>query len=248
MSSTLRQSRARYRQFRSRLSQEVQQNNGKYKHTSWLGLSLGFVDTNTSVVVVLPAPLKQRMLNELDKRLDLDIDNVLETPKLRLKLSPAELDKQLLELYNRVTDGPGGDILRMFGGSQEIARQNLYLKRHARREREKNKTNQTSLAFGPFDSLDEDSDAGKRTASQQVKWSLRRNLPKSITPFPQSAPRKQQNPPSEKNDDTSKMKMSLTTSLSTREKTSCVGAWQLAPVTNRFCPPRSRTSSFSLLI
>jgi hypothetical protein len=189
------------------------------------------------------------MLNELDKRLDLDIDNVLETPKLRLKLSPAELDKQLLELYNRVTDGPGGDILRMFGGSQEIARQNLYLKKHARRERARNMTNQTSLAFGPFDALDEDIDAEKRTASQRVKWSLRQYLPKSITPLPQSAPRKQQKPPSEKNDDKSKMTMSLTTSFSTRKETSCVGAWQLAPVTNRcFCPPRSRTSSFSLLI
>ena len=191
----------------------------------------------------MPGPLKERLLSELDKRLDLDIENVLETPKLRLKLSPAELDKQLLELYIRVTDGPGGDILRMFGGSQEIAQQNLYLKNHAKRERARNKVNQTSLAFGQSDALDEDTDAEKRTASQWVKWSLRRNFP-----LPQSTPRKLQNPPSEKNDDNSNMKMSLTTSLSTRKERSCVGAWQLAPVANRFCPPRSRTSSFSLLI
>jgi hypothetical protein len=188
------------------------------------------------------------MLNELNKRLDLDIDNVLETPQLRLKLSPAELDKQLLELYNRVTDGPGGDILRSIGGGQEVAMQNLYLRKRARREKVRNMTNQTSLAFGPFDALDEETDAEKRTASQWVKWALRRNLPKSITPLPQSAPGKQQHPPSEKNEDKSKMSMSVLTSLPTRKETSSVGAWQLAPVSNRFCPPRSRTSSFSLLI
>jgi hypothetical protein len=71
----------------------------------------------------------------LDKRLDLDIDEILDTPKLRIKLSPAELDKQLLELYDTISESPGGDVLRILGGGGQIGLQNLYLKRHAERER-----------------------------------------------------------------------------------------------------------------
>ena len=47
-------------------------------------------------------------MTELNKKLDLDIDDILESPKLRLNLSPAELDNQLLDLYKWVADGPRG--------------------------------------------------------------------------------------------------------------------------------------------
>eukprot|EP00566_Odontella_aurita_P001677 CAMPEP_0113546674 /NCGR_PEP_ID=MMETSP0015_2-20120614/11934_1 /TAXON_ID=2838 /ORGANISM="Odontella" /LENGTH=897 /DNA_ID=CAMNT_0000447149 /DNA_START=463 /DNA_END=3153 /DNA_ORIENTATION=- /assembly_acc=CAM_ASM_000160 len=115
VTNTIMKSRERYRQFRGRLSQEIKQSN------------------------VLPADLQQRLLKELDKRLDLDLDEVLQSPKLRLKLSPAELDKQLLEFYDSVTKGPRGDILRVIGGGNDVAMQDFYLKRQTMREnREKN--------------------------------------------------------------------------------------------------------------
>ena len=48
-------------------------------------------------------------------------------PELRLQLSPAELDKSLLELYNQVSVSPGGDILRVIGGGTDVGRQNQYI-------------------------------------------------------------------------------------------------------------------------
>ena len=107
----MKKTRLRFRQFRSRLSQEIQDNN------------------------VLPEDLQHRVVNELEKKLDLDLATVLASPKLRLKLSAAELDKQLLELYNKVSQSPSGDVLRVVGGGTDVGKQNLYVKQQARRGR-----------------------------------------------------------------------------------------------------------------
>jgi hypothetical protein len=116
VTKTLKKTRLRFRQFRSRLSQEIQDSN------------------------VLPKDLQHRVVNELDKKLDLDLDTVLASPKLRLKLSAAELDKQLLELYNKVSQSPSGDVLRVVGGGTDVGKQNLYLKQQARKGKRENPT------------------------------------------------------------------------------------------------------------
>ncbi len=110
--------------------------------------------------------MKQSLVNELDKRLDLDIDFVLQSPKLQLQLSPAELDKKLLELYKNVADGPRGDVLRIIGGGNDVALQDFYVKRKRRESR-------LSPANGG-DAQDED-----RTTSQWVNSVLKRNIPKN---------------------------------------------------------------------
>jgi len=129
--------------------------------------------------LVLPDRIKQRFENELDKRLDLDIDRILESPKLRLQLSPAELDKQLLEFYKSLVDGPSGDVLRIIGGGQEVAFQILYTRNKSLRERSKNPQSFGKVSFGPFEALGEEFNEEERTASQWVNYVLRRNLPKS---------------------------------------------------------------------
>merc|ERR1712157_645748 len=50
---------------------------------------------------------------------------------LQIKLSPAELDKQLLELYISVTKGLSGDVLRVIGGGTDVGKQFLYLQQQA---------------------------------------------------------------------------------------------------------------------
>jgi hypothetical protein len=55
-------------------------------------------------------------------------------PKLRLKLSPAELDESLLELYDKISEIPSGDVLRLISGGGGIALQNLYMIRQAQKE------------------------------------------------------------------------------------------------------------------
>jgi len=111
IAAAFRLTRARYRRFRSRLSQEIQQSN------------------------VLPKDLKSKMVTELDKRLDLDLDEILDSQTLRIKLSPAELDKQLLELYNSVVEGPKGDVFRVIGGGTDVGKQFLYLQQQAVKRR-----------------------------------------------------------------------------------------------------------------
>ena len=99
ISRTFRRTRGRYRYFRARLSEEISKSN------------------------VLPKPLQQRLTAELDKRLDVDLDELLSSPKLRVKLSPAKLDKLLLELYDSVVQGPSGDVFRVIGGGSNVGRQ-----------------------------------------------------------------------------------------------------------------------------
>lgn len=115
---------------------------------------------------------------ELDKRLELNIDEFLDSPKLRLKLSPAELDKSLLELYDNVSESPGGDILRLIGGGGAVAMQNLYMRRHAERDQWRNLRDGIALDIFPtyVDDIDTPDDKEK-TVTQMIRRSLRRNIP-----------------------------------------------------------------------
>jgi hypothetical protein len=195
---------------------------------------------------VLPNGVKQRLVNELDKRLDLDIDNVMESPKLRLQLSPAELDKRLLNLYNTIIQGPGGDVLRVIASGQEVALQDLYLKTHALRERARNPRNQT-LSFGPFATLGEESEDGKRTASQWVNSALRRNLPTSDSPILRSDQKDLPARP-EVDEKNQEMKMSLSSSSSVASRSTTLVPRIPFTTGKQFCPPRKSSSSYSLLI
>ena len=150
ISSTFRYTRQRFSQFRSRLSSEILQNR------------------------VLPRKLKERLATDLEKKLDLEIDEILESPKLRLKLSPAELDKTLLELYDNISAGPSGDVLRVVGGGGSIGLQNMYMRRQAMKNR--GGGDSRSYLF-PFDLGDTGAAEGDRSISQRVRWALRRNLP-----------------------------------------------------------------------
>jgi hypothetical protein len=197
---------------------------------------------------VLPNRVKQRLISELDKRLDLDIDRILESPKLRLQLSPAELDRQLLELYKNLTEGPSGDVLRIIGGGQEVAMQLLYIKNRAIGKGDsEDPQNFKSLKFGPFAALGDDSDEEKRTASQWVNVVLRRNLPKNEVPIP----RKQ-----DKGEKKSKSGMSMSISASPYSSSkSTIPRWSRSnnPCHSSFTSKysfigRSPVSSFSLLI
>jgi hypothetical protein len=115
---------------------------------------------------------------ELDKRLDLNIDEFLDSPKLRLKLSPAELDKSLLELYDNMSESPGGDILRLVGGGGFIAMQNLYMRRHAERDRWRKLREGVALDIFPtyVDDVDAVDDKDK-SVTQMIRRSLKRNIP-----------------------------------------------------------------------
>ena len=124
---------------------------------------------------------------ELDKRLDIDLDALFESPTLRVKLSPAELDKSLLELYDAISESPGGDILRVIGGGGQIAFQNLYMRRHAEREWWRRVKTGAALDIFPKyvdddedddDDDDDDVDNNGGSASQRIRSSLRRNVPK----------------------------------------------------------------------
>lgn len=207
---------------------------------SWLFFSkdLNFWHCTFSV---LPNGLKQRLANELGKRLDLDIEKILDSPKLELQLSPAELDKRLLELYENVAGGPGGDLLRVIGGGNDVAFQTLYIKRNAAKERKKNATNPRSAAFGPFDVNNKD--AG--TPSQSFQRTLKRNLKKSISrPSPNNDD--QSKSAHQENEDKPKLKMRLGLDAG---RCSTQASSVPSIMRNHFCPPRRPSSSkFTLLI
>mmetsp|Transcript_15176 Transcript_15176/g.33946 ORF Transcript_15176/g.33946 Transcript_15176/m.33946 type:complete len:479 (+) Transcript_15176:1206-2642(+) len=80
--------RQKYRQFRSKLAEEIM------------------------ATTLLPLPLRESIVSELGNRLDVDIDELLESPTLRLQLSPAELDRKCLDIYKRVTTGTSGTLFR----------------------------------------------------------------------------------------------------------------------------------------
>ena len=119
---------------------------------------------------VLPKDLQHRIVSELDKKLDIDLDRVLASPKLRLKLSAAELDKQLLELYNKVSQSPSGDVLRVVGGGTDVGKQNLYLRQQAMRVRNQNPSRARTL-------IDVGEVYEEEGAAGLVRLSLKRNFP-----------------------------------------------------------------------
>lgn len=178
--------------------------------------------------IVLPTRVKQRLTSELGKRLDLDIDKILESPKLELQLSPAELDRRLLELYESVAGGPGGDLLRVIGGGNDVAFQQMYIKRKEARKRRKNRIGR-GVVFGPL--VVDDRDGKSRTTSQWIQRALRRNLPQKTIPV------------ADQEKDGSKLNMCHSSPALSRSLT-------LAPTSNgSFCPRGwSSTSKFKLLI
>ncbi|CAB9521529.1 Digalactosyldiacylglycerol synthase 1, chloroplastic [Seminavis robusta] len=156
VATTLEKSRSNFRKFRDNLSREI------------------------SVNKVLPKAVRESVVKELNRRLDLNIDELLNSPKLELKLSPAELDQQCLELFESVSKGPSGDVLRIIGGGNDVALQHRYMKRQAIKQlKAANAMNSTVPFFvgGSVESTDENS----RTASQWVRWAMRRNLPTNGT-------------------------------------------------------------------
>ena len=169
---------------------------------------------------VLPSRVKQSLVNELDKRLDLDIDFILQSPKLRLQLSPAELDKKLLELYKNVADGPSGDVLRVIGGGNDVALQDLYVRRN------KGRSKSRQLLLGPAGT--KDTEDKQRTTSQWVNSVLKRNLPKSSL-----------------EDESENLKMCL--HKGPNQPFSQVSSCQTA-FTSKICVGRTRVSKFCLLI
>lgn len=118
------------------------------------------------------------MVKELDKRLDLDIDKLLTSPTLEVKLSPAALDKQCIELYEYIAAGPSGDVLRIIGGGQEVAMQHRYMKRQALKQLQADRARNVTTPF--FFNMNNTAEK-EGTASQQVRWTMRRNLPRNST-------------------------------------------------------------------
>lgn len=177
LSRTVKNTRERYREFRSNLSQEIRQSN------------------------VLPADIQQPILAELDKRLDIDVDELLSSPKLKLQLSPAELDRQLLELYKAVADNPSSDILRSVMGGSNVGRQGYYIKQQALKA--KTKARMESAQYKPHFS----DDFGDGVATKWIKKTLRRNLQQnnSNTFVSEKIQKKNGNQSSRKNDNPSMM-------------------------------------------
>lgn len=176
------------------------------------------------------------MLSELDKRLDVDIDEILENPKLRIQLSPAELDKQLLDFYTKVAKGQSGDVFRVIGGGANVGRQNLYMKQQARKKSQKGLDLFSLPAF-----VDLDDDAQPRTTTQWVKLALNRRKPKYDTSFA----KKQATLLRAKNKDSTKMSLACSFRKSDYQPLNAVK-------TVRFGSPRAfrptRSTTLSLLI
>ncbi len=123
------------------------------------------------------------MVNELDKRLELDLDEVLGSPKLKVKLSPGELDKILLELYINVSEGPGADVLRMIGGGANVGRQKYYMKQQALRtkrlQHQSKKDKASELTFVPPQFLEDVGTGDSSTITKLIKNTLKRNYSKN---------------------------------------------------------------------
>jgi hypothetical protein len=114
----------------------------------------------------------------------LDFDEILESPKLRIQLSPFELDKSLLELYDKVAQGASGDVLRVIGGGGPVALQNLYMKRLAAKSNRRKLVTGANLDMFPSFAGEVDPDEKERTVTQGVRWALSWNLPRINNPSP----------------------------------------------------------------
>ena len=225
ISTTLHYTRRRFTQFRSRLSMEIRQNR------------------------VLPKKLKERLAADLKKKLDLEIDEMLESPKLRLRLSPAELDKTLLELYDNISAGPSGDVLRVIGGGGSIGLQNMYMRRQAMKKLGRAGALSSSDLF-PFDLNDADVVERDRSISQWIRWALRRNLPANrkdgiLPPSPLGKPLSTKPVSQDKAVETTKMSLSP---FSHQTRHSVMSSWSgLAAPRQSFRYQSQRTTSTLLI-
>lgn len=151
--------RSRFRQFRAKLSEEIQQSK------------------------VFPESIEQRIVSELDKRLDLDLDEIVSSPKLRLKLSPAELDAQLLDLYNSLSQGPGGEAIRSTFGGEYVKKQNLRTQKKQQNISPKILKNPKPVFAPDSDFLEDWANENAFAPEDWVKTTLRRNFPGSYDKF-----------------------------------------------------------------
>ena len=157
--------RERYRNFRSRLIAEVKQTK------------------------VLPLKFQKEIIDRLDKQLDLNLDEILSSPKMRLQLSPAELDRRLLEFYDSMSKSPSGDILRIIGGGANVGAQNRYLKRQAKEQQKNKQKTESSIfnggAFFPgdvhFDILESDESSPVTMVQKALRRNFRSNSVKEKT-------------------------------------------------------------------
>jgi hypothetical protein len=199
---------------------------------------------------VLPRPVRERLLVELNKRLDIDIDEMFDSPKLKVKLSPAELDKSLLELYDKISQSSSGDVLRVIGGGGPVALQNLYMKRQAAKKSRKNLLNGGIVDVLPTFMGEIEGGEKSRTATQRVRWALSRNLPRinranqidDATVAVPDGPRRN----SDKQPSGSSLSMSRCNSQRNQWQASGWGGIQHA--SSLSCRPPSRSAKFSILI
>lgn len=84
----------------------------------------------------------------------------------------------MLELYDTISEGPGGDILRVIGGGGPIGLQNLYMRRRVEKDRWRRLRHGGNLEIFPtYSVLDENGEPKRTSASDLVRKSLRRNIP-----------------------------------------------------------------------
>lgn len=192
ITKTFKRNRRGYRSFRSKLSQEISKSN------------------------VLPKPLQQRLTAELDKRLDVDLDKLLSSPKLRVKLSPAKLDKLLLELYDSVVQGPSGDVFRVIGGGSNVGRQNLYMKQ------QQGKQPLQSVSQSTFIEENEPEYSSPETTTRVaptslVQRALKRNFPQATTTLLSSMSEKPSSSRERNEREIPRMSIHLTRQISDRD-------------------------------
>ena len=219
ISKTFHRTRGRYRSFRSKLSQDISKTN------------------------VLPKELQQRLMTELDKRLDVDLDELLSSPKLRVKLSPAKLDKLLLELYDGVIQGSSGDVFRVIGGGSTVGRQNLYVKQKEQQlkeaEMQQYEGKSPPLAEDHVATLVGGGDAS--TPTSLVKRALKRNLPQNKWTNSLSKSADVGHPKEEKKREVPKMSL-LTRSTQSNHSSRMVRPVRYGGFTPKI-PPRTKFSS-----
>lgn len=224
LATTFRLTRERFRQFRLRLSNEVQQSK------------------------VLPKQLRDRLVGELDKRLDFDVDEIFESPTLRLELSPAQLDKTLLKLYEAISEGPSGDIFRVVGGGGPIGLQNSYVKRQSQKKRKQMGSVYSLPSFSDY-KMEAEEKEPVPTLTQRIRLALRRNLLKeeSHHESPSIGTRNRETPERAEPRETPKMCYTQgCRDTNLRKPVSWSGL--RSPNSMRLSPRRPGTRSFSLLI
>ncbi|GAX11352.1 digalactosyldiacylglycerol synthase [Fistulifera solaris] len=225
LATTFANTRRRFRLFRTKLSSEIEQSR------------------------VLPRPVRERLLIELNKRLDIDIDEMFDSPKLKVKLSPAELDKSLLELYDKISQSSSGDVLRVIGGGGPVALQNLYMKRQAAKKSRKNLLNGGLVDVLPTFMGEIEGGEKSRTATQRVRWALSRNLPRNNRASQMDDATVAVPDGSRSSSDKKSSGSSLSTSRNSQRNQWQASGWgglQLA--SSLSCRPPSRSAKFSILI